>query len=75
MTKIQSQLQGVAHSLNLTPYGISYAIAAETDSTKQERMATEKRWQQWLKGEGLRTLTKLESDLYALGYEIEIKRK
>jgi len=72
---ILSQIRGVATSLNLTPYGISQMIAAKTDPTSRERMATEKRWQGWLKGEGLRTLTKLEADLEALGYTIEIKAK
>ena len=72
---ILTQLQGVVTSLNLTPYGISQVIAAETDPSNRERMACEKRWQSWLKGEGLRTLIKLESDLNALGYNLEIKKR
>ena len=75
MPNILAQLQGVAQSLGLTPYGISQVIAAETDLTNRERMACEKRWQSWLKGEGLRTLIKLEADLNALGYSLEIKKR
>ena len=75
MDSIYTQIQKVATSLNLTAYGISQFIAAETDPTNRERMACEKRWQSWLKGEGLRTLIKLEADLDALGYSIEIKKR
>ncbi len=72
---IAAQLQSVATSLNLTPYGISHHIAAETEPTQQERMACEKRWQQWLKGRNLKRLETLESDLQALGYSLKIEKQ
>lgn len=72
MPSISAQLRGVANALNLTPYGISQRIAAETDPTPQERMACEKRWQLWLKGQNLKRLEVLEADLKALGYKITI---
>jgi hypothetical protein len=71
---ITAQIQGLAIALNLTPYGISQRIAAETDPTKQERMACEKRWQMWLKGENLKRLETLESDLAALGYSLKVEK-
>ena len=75
MPGIVLQLQNVADALNLTPYGISHLIAAESQCTKRERMACEKRWQGYLKGEGLKQLSQIEADLLALGYTIEIKVK
>lgn len=74
MSSITQQIQGVAIALGLTPYGISQRIAAETDPTKRERMATEKRWQAWVKGENLKRLETLEADLNALGYSIRIEK-
>jgi hypothetical protein len=71
---IAAQIQGVAAALGLTPYGISHAIAAETDPTKQERMACEKRWQEWVKGRNLKRLETLEADLNALGYCLKIEK-
>jgi hypothetical protein len=75
MPNITQQIQAVATTLGLTPYGVSHRIAAETDPTKQERMACEKRWQSWVKGENLKRLETLEADLNALGYQIKIDPK
>jgi len=71
---ITAQIQGVAIALNLTPYGISQHIAAETDPTEQGRMACEKRWQKWVKGENLKRLETLEADLNALGYRLKVEK-
>jgi len=73
--EITAQVKSVATALNLTPYGISHAIAAETDCTERERMACEKRWQGYTKGRGLRQLSQIEADLLALGYTIQIKKE
>ena len=71
---ITQQIQGVALTLGLTPYGIAQFIAAETDPTTQEHMACEKRWQAWVKGQNLKRLETLEADLNALGYSIKIEK-
>jgi hypothetical protein len=71
---IAAQIQAIPATLSLTPYGISHLVAAETDYTERERMACEKRWQQWGKGRNLKRLETLESDLNALGYGIKISR-
>lgn len=75
MPKITDQIRGVAIALNLTPYGISQMIAAETDPTTPERKRIEKRWQRWTQGEGLGTLKALEVDLKALGYSLKIEKQ
>lgn len=76
LANIITQIQGVATALGLTPYGISQRIVAGAkEPTPQQRMAAEKRWQTWLKGEGLRTMVKLEEDLAELGKEIVIRDK
>jgi hypothetical protein len=75
MPNITDQIRGVPIALNLTPYGISQMIAAETDPTTPERKRIEKRWQRWTQGDGLGTLKNLEADLNALGYRITIERE
>ena len=72
---ITEQIKGIPIDLALTPYGISHAISAETDPTNRERMACEKRWQGYVKGQGLKQLQKLEADLDALGYRITIEKQ
>ena len=71
--KIVDQIKGLAIAKELTAYGISMLIAAETDPTESERQAIEKRWQRWLKGESLKTLEDLEADLEVLGYALKIE--
>ena len=72
---ITEQIKGLSIHLELTPYGIAQHISAETDPTNRERMACEKRWQGYVKGQGLKQLQKLEGDLNALGYKITIEKQ
>lgn len=75
MPSITDQIRSIPIALNLTPYGISQSIAAETDPSTPERKRIEKRWQRWSQGEGLGTLKSLESDLNALGYSLKIEKQ
>lgn len=72
MSIIAQQIKALVDELGLTPYGISLAVSAETDPSAAERKRIEKRWQRWIKGEGLKTLADLENDLKVLGYELRI---
>lgn len=69
---VKDQLAVVSEELKLTPYGISQKITGEANPTSPQRRRVEVRWQRWLSGEGLKTLTDLEADLNALGYELVI---
>ena len=73
MPSIQSQIKAVGRECG-TAYTISQIVGAETDPTNAERWKCERRWQRWLKGEGLKTLALLEQDLAHLGYRITITR-
>jgi hypothetical protein len=71
---ITDQIIAVGKETNLTPYGISRAIAAEAGPTNRERMACEKRWQMWLQGRNLKRLEILEADLNGLGYRLKVEK-
>lgn len=57
-----------------TAYGIAKTISDADQLTDNDRKKIETRWQRWLKGNGLKTLTILESDLAKLGYQLGIKK-
>lgn len=67
------QLIQFARRLNLTAYGISMLVAAETDPTKKQRQSCEKRWQRVLGGENFR-VKDVEKDLNALGYRLRVEK-
>lgn len=73
MAKLSTQLINLVGELNLTAYGISQLIAAETDCSEQERKAIMRRWHRVLAGDNFR-LQDIEKDLDHLGYGLRIVR-
>lgn len=59
---------------NLTAWGLSQKIAAESDPEEHQRRATQERWQRWLRGDALSTIEKMQTDLQTLGYTLKIEQ-